>query len=204
MSRSLLRHWRLLLVCATLIAVALAIRSLTHALRDMPSPVQLSIQSSDTIDLTPAQITSIRKIGRWEFLSLQMEEIVDTTHSRLLLPDEELVRIYRGTIRLGVDMSKLPDNWFQARGDTAIVRLPPIRQLNARFIDEARTQTFYESGTWSGRDRERLYRRARQRMLRRLRTSDAYRQAERNGREQVASLMRSFGFQTVIVSFGEQ
>lgn len=204
MSRSLLRHWRLLLVCATLIAVALAIRSLTHALRDMPSPVSLSIQSSDTIDLTPAQITSIRKIGRWEFLSLQMEEIVDTTHSRLLLPDEELVRIYRGTIRLGVDMSKLPDNWFQARGDTAIVRLPPIRQLNARFIDEARTQTFYESGTWSGRDRERLYRRARQRMLRRLRTSDAYRQAERNGREQVASLMRSFGFQTVIVSFGEQ
>lgn len=204
MSRSLLRHWRLLLVCATLIAVALAIRSLTHALRDMPSPVQLGIQSSDTIDLTPAQVTSIRKIGRWEFLSLQMEEIVDTTHSRLLLPDEELVRIYRGTIRLGVDMSKLPDNWFQSRGDTAIVRLPPIRQLNARFIDEARTQTFYESGTWSGRDRERLYRRARQRMLRRLRTSDAYRQAERNGREQVASLMRSFGFQTVIVSFGEQ
>ena len=123
---------------------------------------------------------------------------------RLLLPDEELVRIYRGTIRLGVDMSRLRDDWFQARGDTAIVRLPPIRQLNARFIDEARTQTFYESGTWSGRDRERLYRRARQRMLRRLRTSDAYRQAERNGREQVASLMRSFGFQTVIVSFGEQ
>ena len=204
MSRSLLRHWRLLLVCATLIAVALAIRSLTHALRDMPSPVSLGIQSSDTIDLTPAQVTSIRKIGRWEFLSLQMEEIVDTTHSRLLLPDEELVRIYRGTIRLGVDMSSLPDNWFQARGDTAIVRLPPIRQLNARFIDEARTQTFYESGTWSGRDRERLYRRARQRMLRRLRTSDAYRQAERNGREQVAALMRSFGFQTVIVSFGEQ
>ena len=192
-----------MLVCTTLIVVALAIRTLTKAIKDMPAPVELSIESSDKIGLTPAQITSIRKIGKWEFLSIQMEEIVDTIHSRLLLPDEELVRIYRGTIRLGVDMSQLSADWFQARGDTAIVRLPKIQQLNKRFIDEARTQTFYETGSWDSKTRERLYRRAERRMKKRLSASNAYKQAELNGRQQVTALMHSFGFQTVTVSFSK-
>lgn len=192
-----------MLVCTTLIVVALAIRTLTKAIKDMPAPVELSIESSDKIGLTPAQITSIRKIGKWEFLSIQMEEIVDTIHSRLLLPDEELVRIYRGTIRLGVDMSQLSADWFQARGDTAIVRLPKIQQLNKRFIDEARTQTFYETGSWDSKTREHLYRRAERRMKKRLSASNAYKQAELNGRQQVTALMHSFGFQTVTVSFSK-
>ena len=192
-----------MLVCTTLIVVALAVRTLTKAIKDMPAPVELSIESSDKIGLTPAQIISIRKIGKWEFLSIQMEEIVDTIHSRLLLPDEELVRIYRGTIRLGVDMSQLSADWFQARGDTAIVRLPKIQQLNKRFIDEARTQTFYETGSWDSKTRERLYHRAERRMKKRLSASNAYKQAELNGRQQVTALMHSFGFQTVTVSFSK-
>lgn len=197
----LYHHWRWLVTIVTLMLVALAIRSLSVAIEDADGPVGLTIESNNAIDLTPAQITSIRRIGKWEFLSLQMEEIVDTTHSRLLLPDETLVRIYHGIIRLGIDMNRLSDNWFRAQGDTAIVHLPKIQQLNKHFIDEARTQTFYETGSWDNETRERLYRRAERRMKHRLRTSNAYTQAERNGREQVAALMRSLGFRTVIVNF---
>ena len=199
----LYHHWRWLLTIVTLLLVALGLRTLSLSIEKSDGLASLTVESNHRIDLTPAQVTSIRRIGQWEFLSMQMEEIVDTTHSRLLLPDEELVRIYRGTIRLGVDMTKLPDDWFRSQGDTAFVRLPAIQQLNKRFIDEARTQTFYETGSWDNTSRELLYRKAERRMLRRLRTSNAYAQAERNGHEQVATLMRSLGFTTVLVEFGK-
>ena len=197
------KNWRFVLGCITLIIVALAIRSLSKAVDGEGGLVSMNIEKDTTIALTPAQVTSIRKIGKWEFLSMRMEEIVDTIHKRTLLSDEELVRIYKGTVRLGVDMSKLPNDWLNAKGDTAIVKLPKIQQLNKKFIDEARTETFYETGSWSGEAREQMYRRAERRMKRRVAQSNAYQEAERNGQEQVTALMRSFGFRTVIVSFGK-
>ncbi len=184
-----------------LLGGTIAILCLRNALRGLPAPLEVSIKSDNTIDLTPAQITRIRSIGKWEFLSVRMEEIVDTTHHRMLLSDEQLIRIYQGTVRLGIDMNQLADNWFSARGDTAFLHLPPIRALDERFIDEANVQTFYEAGSWDNQARERLYQKARRQMKARLHRTSAYRQAEANGREQMTSLMRSFGFRTVVVKF---
>ena len=201
--RFLCVHWRWMLTVLTLLFVALSVRNLSRAIRGEGEIVSLGIESDPRIDLTPAQITSIRKIGKWEFLSVQMEEIVDTTHRRFLLPDEQLVRIYRGTIRLGIDMDRLSDSWLETRGDTAILRLPPIRRLNKDFIDEAATQTFFESGTWDNHARSLLYDEARRRMERRFASSQSATQAERNGREQVTALMRALDFATVEVYFGD-
>lgn len=197
------RHWRWMVSIATLLLVAMAVRNLSEAIERDEGPV-LSLESDKGIGLTPAQVTRIRRIGKWEFLSMQMEEIIDTTHSRFLLSDEQLVRIYRGTIRLGIDTEQLSDDWLTVRGDTALLRLPPVRQLNADFIDEASTQTFYETGSWSNKARERMYREARRRMLERLRRSDAYREAEENGREQMTALMRAFGFRAVEVTWTKE
>ena len=197
----LYHHWRWIVTIVTLIIVAMALRSLSVAIKSEEGPVAITIVSDTCINLTPAQVTSIRKIGKWEFLSMQMEEIIDTTHSRFVLSDEELVRIYQGTVRLGVDFSKLSDNWLTIQGDTAILHLPRIQQLNKKFIDEAQTKTFYETGSWSGKAREQMYRRAEQRMKRRLARSNAYKLAEQNGREQMTALMQAFGFKTTIVVF---
>lgn len=188
----------------TLVLVAVALYGLSRAFSGAGSPVSFAVESDNRIDLTPNQITSIRKIGKWEFLSVQMEEIIDTTRSRILLSDDELIRIYRGTIRLGIDMEQLDDDWFSSRGDTAVLHLPPVRQLNEQFIDEAATQTFYESGTWSHAAREQMYREAERRMKKRLAAGYAYEQAEENGREQLTALMRTFGFRHAEVSFGNK
>ena len=197
----LYHHWRWIVTIVTLIIVAMALRSLSVAIKSEEGPVAITIVSDTCINLTPAQVTSIRKIGKWEFLSMQMEEIIDTTHSRFVLSDEELVRIYQGTVRLGVDFNKLSDNWLTIQGDTAILHLPRIQQLNKKFIDEAQTKTFYETGSWSGKAREQMYRRAEQRMKRRLARSNAHKLAEQNGREQMTALMQAFGFKTTIVVF---
>lgn len=199
--RFLYHHWRFTLGIITLLIVAVSLRQLTKAIRSGGSPVKVSIESDHRISPTPALVCSIKGIGQWEFLSVQMEEMVDTTHERFLLSNEQLIRIYRGTIRLGIDLDKTEKDWFKTQGDTAILHLPPIQQLNARFIDEANTRTFYETGTWNSKAREELYQRARNRMLKRLRTSNAYAQAEANGREQVEALIHSLGFRHVEISF---
>ena len=136
----------------------MAMRSLSVAIKSEEGPIAINVVSDTCINLTPAQVTSIRKIGKWEFLSMQMEEM-------------------------------------------AILHLPRIQQLNTKFIDEARTKTFYETGSWSGNDREQMYRHAERRMKRRLARSNAYKLAEQNGREQMTALMKAFGFRTTIVVF---
>jgi len=192
------RYWNRLVNVATVLLVLAAIYLL---ITNVDNDSGFSIETDKGINPTPAQITSIRKIGKWEFLSMQIEEIVDTTHQRFLLPDETLVRIYHGTIRLGIDMETLSDEWFQPEGDSLLLTLPEVAPLNRRFIDEAQTQTFFETGTWSGEALEALYKKAERQMKRRLHDSDALRQAEDNGRIQVTALMRSLGFKRVRVEF---
>ncbi len=62
----------------------------------------LSFGTDPEIDVTPTQIVSIKAIGEWEFLSVSAEELVDTVRKGLFSNDE-LARIYYGTLRLGVD-----------------------------------------------------------------------------------------------------
>ena len=65
--------------------------------------------------------------------------------------DDRLVAIYRGTLRLGVDLRLADKNWVYAHGDTVTLTLPKIRLLDRRFIDETRTKVFYESdAVWRG------------------------------------------------------
>ena len=108
----------------------------------------IELSSSRAIDITPAQIRSIERIGQWEFLAIDDEEMVDTVRSRTFQRDDQLVRIYKGTLRLGVDLSRCREGWVEAHGDTVTLTLPPIGLLSEHFIDEARTRSFYESGTW--------------------------------------------------------
>ena len=58
--------------------------------------------SNDDIEISDAQITSIRNIGEWEFMSINDEEIVDTVR-RGFFGDDQLARIYYGTVRLGIN-----------------------------------------------------------------------------------------------------
>ena len=90
---------------------------------------------------------------------------------------------------------------MQVHGDTIEVALPPVGLLSERFIDEARTRAFFESGTWDARAKEQMYRKAARQMRRRCLTPSNIEQARENGREQMTALFRTFGFSTVEVKF---
>ena len=148
---------------------------------------------------SPTQLRSIERIGKWEFLSIETEEIVDTVRQRLLLPDQHLVRIYRGTLSLGIDLSQAQQDWVRMREDTVVVALPPIVLLNPQFINEAETQTFHETGTWDAQSREQLYQKARRQMLDRCLSERNKEKAREAGKAQMATLMRNLGIVNVVV-----
>ena len=102
---------------------------------------------------TPTQIQSIRDIGQWEFLAINNEEIIDTVRHGFF-GDAELVRIYYGTLRLGIDLQDTDKDFIRVQGDSILVQLPPIKLLDHQFIDEARTTSFFEKGDWTAKDRD--------------------------------------------------
>lgn len=153
--------------------------------------------------LSPTQVKSIEAIGQWEFLSINDEELVDTTRHGFF-GDDHLVRIYYGTLRLGIDMSQADANWIAHSGDSVTVTLPPVKLLDTRFIDEARTKSFFESGKWSNDDRAELYTRAQHAMMKRCLTPANYRSAEQNATSQMQSLMLQLGFKKVAVKVGKR
>lgn len=169
-------------------------------LYDGVQQTEVSIGADQRIDLTPEQIKSIKDIGQWEFLSVSDEQLVDTTR-RGIFSDDHLVRIYYGTMRLGIDMQQVQSGWIRQQDDSLLVMLPAIRLLDRDFIDEARTRSFHESGRWTAQDREALFNRAYQRMLRRGMTPQNIENARQNGEALFRQMMRAMGFEHVNIQW---
>ena len=180
----------------TLVAIIIFLWWLLIAEKDN----HIGLKVDDDINPTPEQIQSIRDIGQWEFLSISNEELVDTVRKGLF-SDDQLVRIYYGTLRLGVDLSKTKKNWITAHGDTIVVRLPKVGLLDKEFIDETRTKAFYESGRWTARDREALYRKARRQMMSHALTKENLKTAEANAEHEVRRMMSAMGYNNITVKF---
>lgn len=160
----------------------------------------IEIGADNAIDASPTQIQSIKDIGEWEFLSVSLEELADTVRKGFF-SDDELARIYYGTLRIGINMHQVEPGWLTTEGDSVSLSLPPVALLDRDFIDEARTKPFFETGTWKPEDREALYRLAHKNMLAHGLTKENLATAEDNAREQITSLMKTMGYKKVTIIF---
>ncbi len=189
---------RIIAALVAIVAIVLGALWLVRAC----SQTEVGLEVNEDINITPEQITSIKAIGEWEFLSIADEELVDTVRKGLF-SDDHLSRVYYGTIRLGINLHQVEPGWVTASGDSLLVTLPAIELLDRDFIDEARTKSFYESGKWSHQDREALYRRAYQKMLKHALTPENLRQARQNGEAQMQRLFQAMGYEHVSIRFSE-
>ena len=162
------------------------------------SQSEVTLDVNQEIDLTPEQITSIEAIGEWEFLAIANEELVDTTRKGFF-KDDHLVRIYYGTVRLGINMKNVEPGWIQTGGDSILVTLPQPGLLDKNFIDEARTKSFFETGKWSHQDRDKLYQKAYRQMLAHCLTPANLRSARENGEALFTKMMKSIGYERVSI-----
>lgn len=161
----------------------------------------LSLTSNAEIDQTPIEISSIRQIGQWEFLSVKTEELVDSTRKGIFF-DDRIVCIYRGTLSLGINMEKFDQSWVKAQTkDSISLILPPVTLLDQNFINEAQTNVFFEEGTWQESDKEKLYHKAKRQMMQRALTPGNRKVAEEHARMQITRLMNAMGFSKVNISF---
>lgn len=163
---------------------------------------EISIGVDDRINITPEQIESIKAIGEWEFLSIADEEMADTVRKGIFT-DDHLVRIYYGTVRLGINMHQVEPGWLKVAGDSIEVTLPKIDLLDRDFIDEARTKSFHESGRWRAEDREALYRQAYRKMLKHCMTPENIQSARQNGEALFRNMFKTLGYEHVLIKWQE-
>jgi len=188
--------WQAILIIIAIAVVWFAIKATIHTV----SETEVSVDVDQTINITPEQIESIKAIGEWEFLSIADEEMVDTVRKGIF-SDDQLVRIYYGTVRLGINMHQVGPGWIKASGDSIEVTLPKIGLLDRDFIDEARTKSFHESGRWKAADREALYRKAYKKMLKRCMTPENIKNAKHNGEEQFRHMMKTMGYTYILINW---
>ena len=171
-------------------------------LRSLTKEDYVDLGTDQAINVTPTQIQSMKAIGEWEFLSISAEELVDTVRKGLFSNDE-LVRIYYGTLRLGLNMHQVEPGWIEANGDSVTLRLPKIDLLDKDFIDEARSKPFYETGTWKPTDRDALYKKAYQQMLKHALTNENLQATKMNADQQMRNMMQAMGYKNVKITFKE-
>ena len=186
------------LILLAIVIVALCLRQCRDEWR---SGEGLHVSSNKQIDVSPEEIRKIKDIGQWEFLAIRTEELAELDE-KALLGDKQLAQIYTGTVRLGIDMKKAPDDWFTAKGDTAVLYLPTVGLLDKNFIDEEQTKAFYEKGTWRAEDKNKLYALAYRKMMARCLTVDNLRATRQQATVQFSQIFFAFGYKYVIINYG--
>ena len=186
------------LILLAIVIVALCLRQCRDEWR---SGEGLHVSSNKQIDVSPEEIRKIKDIGQWEFLAIRTEELAELDE-KALLGDKQLAQIYTGTVRLGIDMKKAPDDWFTAKGDTAVLHLPTVGLLDKNFIDEAQTKAFYEKGTWRAEDKNKLYALAYRKMMARCLTVDNLRAARQQATARFSQIFFAFGYKYIIINYG--
>lgn len=189
---------RLLLIGIPLVCIAILL--VWFAGRSFLKNNHVGIETNKEIDVTAQVVKSMKDIGEWEFLSITDEELVDTTRKAFLGTDQ-LVRIYYGTLRLGINMKKVKPGWIKGNKDSVTVTLPKVGILDEEFINEARTRSFYESGKWTDDDRRKLYEKAYRQMKAACFTSDNIKSAEENAKNEFRSMLTALGVKNITINF---
>ena len=192
--KAMVRHWRItffvLLVALIGYGAMVAYRTLTNSNDAVEKPIEQS----------PEEIMRLQAIGQWEFLSVEAEELVERHYSGLM-SERDLVCIYRGTLRIGVDMRKLPSDCVEMKERSAILHLPQQSLLDENFLDESRTTVFFEQGIFRPEERDAMRTEAKEKMKKRAMTAENLSIARRNAEAQFQNLFRAMGYEDVVVEF---
>ena len=164
---------------------------------------ELSIEETK-INNTPVQIKEIKSIAEWEFLAVDCEVMVDTVRERgFWTTDDKLVRIYRGCLRLGVNLKNADENWISITDSVVNVNLPKVQLLDNRFVDEANTVSFFESGKWDGKAKEEMLKRAEVKMRKYALTPEMFDRARQQAESRFKALLSALGYSNVQVNIAK-
>lgn len=162
----------------------------------------ITIQGGDSV------VTQIRSLNRYETSEFTIEKIIeagannDNAFKQILFGDKILL-IANGEVTAGFDLSKLKEEDIEIDGNTLKITLPAPEILTSRLDNEKtriydRTQGFLTNGN---KDLESTARLSAENSIRTAACEGGILQsASDNGRTQLTTLIKAFGYQTVVVT----
>lgn len=190
---------KLAAVVVVCLIVMVAVLYMCHAAKNVTAGHQTEV----VVTPTPVNLDSIRAIGQWSFLTVEMDEVVDTV-DRGLFSSDRISVAYHGTLHYGINVAEARPGWVTIVGDTAVtVVLPPVKLLDDRFLDERNVKVY------EGRDdmdfinkptvRAALVRKAKAAMIRRGRENIP--EARGKAETEVRRIFSQHGYKKIVVSF---
>lgn len=190
---------KLAAVVAVCLIVVVAVLYMCHAAKSVTAGHQTEV----VVTPTPVNLDSIRAIGQWSFLTVEMDEVVDTV-DRGLFSSDRISVAYHGTLHYGINVAEARPGWVTIVGDTAVtVVLPPVKLLDDRFLDERNVKVY------EGRDdmdfinkptvRAALVRKAKAAMIRRGRENIP--EARSKAETEVRRIFSQHGYKKIVIRF---
>lgn len=155
------------------------------------------------IEQNTTLITSISNIEEWEFLTIRLEELVDTTIEKRIA-NQRCTKIYKGTARLGINMKKCKKNWVIYDDKDVDITLPSIELIDKNIIDETQTRTFFEEGKISTSVKEKMLSKAKKEMKKKALKKENLATAEQNASIQFKNIFSALGYQNISVKFQKE
>lgn len=168
------------------------------------------------IDDTENIVTEIRSMARlttacyYSEITLVKRKAnpnVDNTVGKLIasaigkkgpLMSDELCLVLKGKVRAGYDLSLLSTQALRREGDTLHLRLPQPQVFEV-VANPTDCEVFVSEGTWTHEEMRAIQSEAKGRMEAAAREAGILKKARRSGEEQLMALLRSFGFQHVVL-----
>lgn len=206
-----MRSVRVILVCVTILVVAavgLYVADKYAGLSIFDNLFGKGMQYEKTANV----ITEIRNISEFTsacyYEELVMAEVKDSENTtnkvvkmlgRGAVSKDEICLIMDGKVRAGFDLSKVTDNAIAISGDTLTMTLPKPEIFDV-IVNPSNCEVYVEEGKWSHEQVTAIQASARVRIQDDAIGYGILDQADKIGRERLADLFKTFGFNTVILN----
>ena len=206
-----MRSVRVILVCVTILVVAavgLYVADKYAGLSIFDNLFGKGMQYEKTANV----ITEIRNISEFTsacyYEELVMAEVKDSENTtnkvvkmlgRGAVSKDEICLIMDGKVRAGFDLSKVTDNAIAISGDTLTMTLPKPEIFDV-IVNPSNCEVYVEEGKWSHEQVTAIQASARVRIQDDAIGYGILEQADKIGRERLADLFKTFGFNTVILN----
>lgn len=167
-------------------------------------------------------VSDVKKIGRLVTASYYEEIVIDSTYKKVgesilggvtapftrdtIYNEGKYVLIVKSEVKVGFDLSKMKEGDFKIdtvnNAKTLKVQLPPPEMW--QYSKQQDVDVFEETGSWSWNDRNVMKARAERRIIANAQKGGIIDKAEKNAKQGLEPLFKSFGFDDVKIEFKQQ
>jgi hypothetical protein len=155
------------------------------------------------IEKTANVITEIRRLAELTTATYHHDIVIKKSKATIIIfgikiGKNELVLITKGIVRAGYDLSKLQEKDIIADSVSITLKLPKAKILDI-ITNPSDFETFEESGRWTHEEVTRYKNEARTTLENIAVKGGILKLAEKTGKENLISFLKTFGFENVVI-----